>query len=234
MILHTRCARCRQGLTLPAPSRYDTYCPDCLPPHDSPSLHLHELEDAFLLAVLAADASQADRLAVELDDTQRATEAFSGLSAAIAYASYGWPVFPLRTGGSDPDRYKQPATKNGLNDATTDVDRIERYWTRQPNAGIGVATGHMFDAIDIDFRHDGVARVWADIKDGPIEIDALVTTPHGVHAYVLPTGNGNRAEMRGVKGIDYRGRGGYVVVPPTWRPDGRYVWQSKPSARILR
>ena len=36
---------------------------------------------------------------------------------------------------------KHPMTKNGVKDATTDLDQIRKWWQRWPNANIGVATG---------------------------------------------------------------------------------------------
>jgi hypothetical protein len=177
---------------------------------------------------LAGELAEADRLADTLDQAWRGSQTLSARVAAVAYAGHGWPVFPLVVGG------KTPATKNGFKDATTDPDRIVRYWERHPNANIGVATGVKFDVIDVDYGHPGAALKWADIRDSGIEFDALVTTPGGLHAYRLPTGAGNSAAVGGHKGIDYRGKGGYVVVPPSVRPDGRYRWWSYPSPRLLK
>ena len=45
------------------------------------------------------------------------------LQAALSYANRGWHVFPLQP------RSKVPATHHGVKDATTDVDRIQNWWT---------------------------------------------------------------------------------------------------------
>jgi hypothetical protein len=71
------------------------------------------------------------------------------LEAALHYASLGWPVVPLHTpdeqGVCDcPKRAtcktpgKDPRTKNGLKDATTDEEVIKRWWKMWPHANIGV------------------------------------------------------------------------------------------------
>src|SRR5574340_1433480 len=76
----------------------------------------------------------------------------SNLEWALDYAAKGFPVFPcyrvLRDGrcsckAKDCKRIgKHPTTRNGVLDATTDADQIQRWWGAMPNANIGVATGH--------------------------------------------------------------------------------------------
>jgi hypothetical protein len=57
------------------------------------------------------------------------------LKAALAYARRGIPVFPCKPGG------KEPLTRNGHLDATTDPSRIHAWWNRWPNANIAMPTG---------------------------------------------------------------------------------------------
>lgn len=222
MILRTSCERCRGLVTVTAPSAFPTTCDDCEPAPRA----LTDLERRFIAAVFDGDASLVDELADTLDRTREPGTGDLRANAA-RLAVLGWPVFPLRPGD------KVPATPNGFKDATTDVERVDRYWSRNPTANIGVPTGHKFDVVDVDYKVDGAALSWADIRDSEqFEVDALVNTPRGIHAYVLPTGDGNRARLK--PGIDYRGLGGYVVVPPSMRPDGTYRWWSKPSPRLLQ
>lgn len=226
MILNKSCVRCRRLIRVAAPPYLDpttdSYCVD----HLADLTEVDRLTAAFLAAVEHGEASAADALALTVDQAQRAAQGSVG-GSAVAYAGHGWPVFPVAEGG------KVPATKNGFRDATTNEDQIREWWRRNPNFNIGVATGHTFDVIDIDHRAPGTAIRWADLKDTDIEVEALVSTPRGIHAYVMPTGKGNMAKVAGMAGIDYRGKGGYVVAPPSSRPDGHYAWSSKPSPRIL-
>lgn len=209
---------CKKEVRVEAPWRA-TRCQSC------PPRYLDQLEVALLAAELAGERTEADALAETLD---RATEPLSvPLAAAVAYGRRGWPVFPLRVGR------KEPATRNGFHDATTDENRIRKYWDRVPTANIGLATGHMFDVIDIDLRKPDTVWKWADITELPnLEVDALVLTPNGIHAYVLPTGDNNSS--LGIGGVDFRGKGGYVVAPPSERVDGIYTWWSVPSPRIRK
>ena len=76
------------------------------------------------------------------------------LRAALAYAVLGWAVFPCKPRG------KEPLTRHGFKDATTDGVVIESWWRRWPDANIGVATGHgTFCALDVDPRHGGDAAL---------------------------------------------------------------------------
>lgn len=136
------------------------------------------------------------------------------LGAALDYAGRGWPVHPLRPG------QKVPATANGCKDATTDPERITAWWTRHPDANIGLATGRAFDVIDIDSwpAADRVQELAGpDWPNGPV-----VLTPRGWHVYLQPSGRGNTAGI--IPGVDYRGRGGYVVAPPSVVAGVVYIW----------
>ncbi len=136
------------------------------------------------------------------------------LAAALEYADRGWPVHPLRPG------QKVPATARGCKDATTDPERIKGWWTRHPDANIGLATGHAFDVIDVD-NWDAADRVQElagpDWPTGPV-----VITPRGWHVYLSPSGRGNAAGI--IDGLDFRGAGGYVVAPPSAVAGVAYLW----------
>jgi len=125
--------------------------------------------------------------------------------AACWYAERGHLVFPLRPGT------KVPLTKNGFHDASMNPDTIRAWWTRTPQANIGLTTGHMFDVIDLD-GPQGIRNA-ADIADRLPPTLGTITTPHGFHLYIRPTGD--RCKNGFVPGIDYKGIGGYVVAPPS-------------------
>src|SRR5260221_12533215 len=78
------------------------------------------------------------------------------LDAALAYAAQGIPVFPLAPGMKVPAISKDEGGR-GFHDATTDTERIRRWWKRWPRANIGIPTGSAsgWVVIDIDPRHGG-------------------------------------------------------------------------------
>ncbi|HJT94429.1 MAG TPA: bifunctional DNA primase/polymerase, partial [Mycobacterium sp.] len=71
------------------------------------------------------------------------------LEAAVQYAKWGWPVFPIMAWGKKPAISKEQGG-NGFKDATTDTDRVRRWWEQHPDHNIGIATGHLFEVIDVD------------------------------------------------------------------------------------
>jgi Bifunctional DNA primase/polymerase, N-terminal len=88
-------------------------------------------------------------------------------------------------------------------------------------ANIGLATGQVFDALDVD-GPDGAAALRAFATEhrlastGPL----VRTGSGGWHYYLAPTGLGNR-DPRGLDHVDWRGRGGYVVAPPSRHASGQ-------------
>jgi putative DNA primase/helicase len=52
---------------------------------------------------------------------------------------------------------KHPITQHGVNDATTDRNRIRNWWAESPDANIGIAAGSESGIIvlDIDPRNGG-------------------------------------------------------------------------------
>lgn len=92
----------------------------------------------------------------------------------------------------------------------------------QPGAGLCMVTGHGIDVVDIDPRNGGSIASWwqwvderAGRKQRP-EVVAMVATPSGgAHLYIRSTGATLAAPIDGLPGVDYRGRGGMVFVPPT-------------------
>lgn len=151
------------------------------------------------------------------------------------YAAQGVPVFPLHgavdgtctCGEECASPAKHPRTKFGLNDATCEPGAITDWWRRWPAANIGLRTGVMFDALDIDGEAGRFAfRAWRDGRDLPNAPTSL-TQSGGWHILFAPTGAGNRAKM--VDHVDWRGRGGYIVAPPSTGVRGPYRWRGMPA-----
>jgi hypothetical protein len=180
----------------------------------------------FVDAVQRHDEAEADRLEKLLN--QPALPSLG--SSAVWYAQQGWAVFPVAPNGKQPLIGKRDGG-NGLHDATADVAQVRQWWMQYPEANIGLPTGHQFDVIDID-GPEGIKSL-SELGDDVLpDVHGKVGTPRGFHLYVLATGDGNRAGVRA--GIDYRGKGGYVLAPPSQIDLRRYAWLSQPSPEILK
>lgn len=143
--------------------------------------------------------------------------------AASTLAGAGVPVFPCVPGG------KQPLTNRGFHDASADQQRVTSWWRRWPDANLALPTGAAsgVDVVDVDVhpggsgypafeqaRSAGLVEGWA----------WLVRTPSsGLHAHFLRTSVTEQRSWQ-VPGehIDFRGDGGYIVLPPSKiaQPDG--------------
>jgi Bifunctional DNA primase/polymerase, N-terminal len=158
------------------------------------------------------------------------------LATALVFAQeLGVPVFPCREAPSGKYKAKSPLTQKGFYDATIDVEQINRWWSSRPGALVGAPTGIAgtgFDAIDIDDRDGELPKFGSQTLARP-EVSALVSplrlvvrTPSGGrHLWVPPSGDGVLTDpVDSTLGIDYRGDGGYIIVPGTRLPDGR-AWE---------
>jgi hypothetical protein len=138
------------------------------------------------------------------------------VDSALGCAGRGVPVFPLQP------RSKHPFPgSHGFKDATTDTDVIRAWWsvTRAPDANIGAATGVMFDVCDVDGPDalDALCNAAGFDDSSLLTTGPVAETPRGWHLYFTPTGSGNRAGF--IPGCDWRGVGGYAVLPPSLRGD---------------
>jgi hypothetical protein len=163
------------------------------------------------------------------------------LDAALGYAARGIPVYPIHwprpsTGGASLgcscprgrhcDRpAKHPLVWHGVKDASCDPAQLERWWRRWPQANIGLATGIVFDALDIDGLA-GLAVLRQHVPTASLRHPGplVATGGGGWHSWFAPTGLGNRPP-RGLAHIDWRGRGGCVLAPPSRHASGgTYRW----------
>ena len=157
----------------------------------------------------------------------------SELEAALDYAHRGTPVFP--TNPLD----KKPLTANGFKDATADETQIRAWWQQWPNAMVAAPTGPASGmwVVDLDLdpvkKIDGIATLAQLIaQHGEIPKTLMTITPRGGRHLISAADN--KAKIRNSAGkigpgIDVRGEGGYVCLPPSrnansacyrWDPDG--------------
>ena len=132
-------------------------------------------------------------------------------SAALALAASGLPVFPCN---SD----KGPIIEGGFKKATRNPDVIREMFARDGAALIGMPTGRVsgWVMIDVDPRHGG--DVWLNENHNAIPPTRTHGTPRGGEHLAFrdpPDVEIRNSQGRIAPGIDVRGTGGYVVVPPS-------------------
>lgn len=168
-------------------------------------------------AMQAQDWAAVAHLGAAVDRLDTPPQPVPVLAAALWYAEQGIPVFPVQAGSKVP----YPRTR-GCKDASTDPAQVHAWWEQWPDANVGLATGHLYDVVDIDGLPGQTTRAqhWDMFASLPVQATVLTPRPGGMHLYVPATGQGNKAGV--YPGIDYRGVGGYVLAPPSRTPQGTY------------
>jgi hypothetical protein len=188
----------------------------------------------YLRAVENGDTGLAEFYGDQLDEPCVAAAGWVERPEALLLSALDYarrlrlPVLPLRPGSKIPlgGRCCDGTHENGSTTASTNPAVVARWWREHPAANIGIATGHRVDVIDQDGPEGAIS--WARIGRAaawPAVLGIVLTVrPEGggVHRYVASTGDGNGAKI--APGIDYRGRGGYVVAPPSIIDGRRYAW----------
>lgn len=172
------------------------------------------------------------------------------LHSALRLAARNMPIFPVygivdgrcschRSDCTSPG--KHPIPYNGLKSATSNPIQIQQWWTQNPHANIGLATGKISGLIvvDIDPRNGGnesFSNLEKKYQAFPRTKEAL-TGGGGQHLYftyppVAVSCRTGKAEP--FRGIDIKSDGGYVLVPPSWHVSGKcYEWEVSSYEREL-
>jgi hypothetical protein len=164
------------------------------------------------------------------------------LEAALACAKRGWLVLPMHTPISQgcscravvcKNVGKHPRVPHGLYDATLDVPTIKSWFTKWPNANIGIATGAQSGliALDEDPRHgseESLQALTAKYGKLPDTVESL-TGGGGRHRLFKHPGVPIKNDGAGARlgpGLDIRGDAGIIVLPPSLHRSGnRYEWE---------
>lgn len=166
---------------------------------------------------------------------------------ALAYARIGLAVFPVSSHGRTSEDYKRPMVKNGFHDATTDLDTINKWWERWPDANIGIVTGKPSGGvfvIDLDVKEEEGVDGRETIRDWerehgklPEETMLSITGGGGYHIFFRSDGREIpcvRDLFKNKSGVDVRGDGGYIVAPPSIHINGRhYEWELGPDDSVV-
>ena len=148
-------------------------------------------------------------------------------SHACDYIKLRWSVIPIEPGGKKPlikwEKYqKERATE----------DQIKKWWTKYPNANIGIITGVISDVIVIDIdSKKGDEEYIAKFNELHNTISQKTGKPNATQKFFKhPKDHTYHNMARLLPDVDVRANGGYVIVPPSIHPNGtQYKWIIDPT-----
>lgn len=162
------------------------------------------------------------------------------LGAVLRYAQHGWRVFSChsvlegtRTCGGSRSKCKpgkHPRTAHGAKDASTDKGKIEAWATQWPRCNWAVATGPDSGVfvLDVDGEKGMASLAALETKYESLPATRTSTTGRGEHRWFRypATSTVRNSTGRLGPGLDIRGNGGYVLVPPSIHANGTpYEWR---------
>ncbi len=144
----------------------------------------------------------------------------------MKYAQKGFHVFPVKRGD------KIPLTKHGFKDATTDETQIRNWWNNGfADENIAIATGKESGifVLDVDYQPGGYESLeMLESEFEPLPETVMAETGGGgCHIFFrYPENQEIRCNNGGLgEGLDIKGEGGSVIVPPSLHSSGtRYKW----------
>ena len=144
------------------------------------------------------------------------------LESALWYANKGYSIIPVSHNKKPLIKWQRYQTEKA------DAEQIQEWWSKNPNANIGIVTGKIsgLTVIDLDSQEaiDKIESMWPESFSTPI-----ATSPRGgQHRYFK-----YNPEIHTVAGIlpetDIRSDGGFIIAPPSQNGKGCYKWNSNLS-----
>ena len=154
-------------------------------------------------------------------------------AAALEYSAKNVLIFPMyfeQAKEEGKKGKKKTITTHGYKDATCDSMQVNEWWTKYPNALIGVPTGPASSLLVIDIDNAETNEKFLEYceeNNFDIRETAWEKSPNGFHYYFYYPSEGNMpACSNGVlfPGVEVKGDGGSVIISPSWytikHPDG--------------
>jgi Bifunctional DNA primase/polymerase, N-terminal len=140
------------------------------------------------------------------------------LAASLEYAKRAWSIFPCVY------LTKEPAVQRGFYSATSNPETIRRWLGGGFRRNLAVRTGLASGVwvLDVD---DPDALTALEDHHGALPTTLRSQSSRGTHLWFKCTSPIPSSSGRVAPGIDCKGEGGYIVVPPSVHPTGVvYRW----------
>ncbi|MFJ3408296.1 bifunctional DNA primase/polymerase [Promicromonospora sp. NPDC090134] len=158
-----------------------------------------------------------------LEAVGRAASTKGTADAALLLAAAGVPVFPCVQGST------RPLLPSGPGTASSDLDRVDSWWSRYPATNVAIPTGAAsgLDVVEIyaDRSRSGISAVRLAMRAGLLPRPGLaISTPAGGLHLLFPhspqTAQPSWDAPR--PGLSFHGDGGHILLPPSLvlRADG--------------
>lgn len=160
------------------------------------------------------------------------------LSDLLELASLGYKLIPVHgiindACGDGNANCRTPGKHPLVNwkaDASSDSNQIKEWGYKYPNCNWALATGYNICVLDIDKKSGGLESL-AELEQQyePIPLTPMSNTGGGgKHFYFMYPANLVLKNKVGiVSGIDFRGEGGMIIIPPSNHiSGGRYEWEN--------
>ena len=133
------------------------------------------------------------------------------LEQALSYAKAGYSIFPCA-------QDKSPLTKHGFKDATTDLETIKQWFSKESASLIGLVTGpsNNIGVIDIDRSNDGSdidGFTWLEANEDLLSETRMVRSQSGGLHFYYRNSEGLKCSNSAVhKCVDIKADGGYIIA----------------------
>ncbi len=177
------------------------------------------------------------------------------LQLALTYHGLGWSVIPLKPGSKEPHPELLPKktefpelfpdltheegekrTWKPYQSQRASEEQVREWWTKDPQAGIGLVLGQVSGVVALDFDGGGAEQL---AKDNGVTIPPMTCTRTGgggVH-YLFRCAEALATTTTLLKGddchVELRAEGSYVVLPGSIHPSGNRYEELIPPEEIV-
>jgi transcriptional regulator with XRE-family HTH domain len=143
---------------------------------------------------------------------------------ALQYLQHGWSVIPQQPGT------KQPYVKwKHLQVRPVTEAEISEWWSRWPDAGISLVAGPVSDVFVVDVDGEDAYNVLLTrlgTEPNAPKVFSGSRQPHRFHLFFRhPSIDTSAKKTPWHSKLEFRGRGGLAVLPPSLHPSGNtYAW----------